>query len=188
MKTKTSLALSLLLALVCGLNSLTFASKSINGPGAREQIKDILRGKGRIIAPADVGTIVSKQAITKANQSLNGFGGPSTYYSQGQLLIIGKGAKARIATVVTTEHGHGGMTGTMGQAIKYIVLRSPNKGAVSGRASIIVNANAPDQITWTRGKNGHGTPEKNLAPTASELFVDTQGDGNIPDQPAPGTR
>jgi hypothetical protein len=165
---KISLLLPLLLTLVGG-SVATAAPRGakaevrfvkINGSVARARVQRMfagdLRGQNRM-TPADVdGKSITKLAALRARQTENGFENlnykikATTYVTTHR-----NGSPKRMLVTVSGDV----RPGTNGPTERYFVARSATSGYVVARGHI----SGQGKVTWTRGKNGDGPAERNLA-------------------------
>lgn len=162
---KETLLFSIVLALAAASASAA-APKfvKINGSTTRGRIQKVLDGDLRRqnrLTPADVnGSTITSHAAVAARQTEGGFEGLHATHAVTYVAPYTTRAGNPKAILLTVSGAISPAT-PAGQPpmARRFVARSGSTGLVVGRGSV----DAKGKYTWTRGKNGDGLPERNLA-------------------------
>lgn len=158
---KTVLSLAILLS----LSSIAAAAKThldINGGPTRARVQRVVKGDLRAtnrLTKADVnGTTITAAARDKALETESGFTGyqrtTAQTYVAGYTTRAGnpKNLLITVTAPITPPKASG-------PAARYFVARAGKSGDVVARGYMT----RAGKVTWTRGRNGDGLPERNLA-------------------------
>lgn len=158
----TALLVFLASALFAGAVAVSTRAAPINGKATRERIRHMFRHDLRDqqeLHGFHIGRGVSPASERKAVQTYFGFraqGADSNVYAYPYRTGSGK---LRYLVVTVTDRYVPAMAAPGTAPARYFVARDGQSGDVVGRGHVAKDGT----FVWTRGRNGHGPAERNLA-------------------------